>query len=309
MNPGIHYDLDEKTYRDLPYAHVSGLKNIANSPAYYRWKKDHPTVSDAMIQGSAVGHLLAYGWESYLTKYVTAPASPESLPDWCEYIPPPFTGLKKADKELIAAKAAEGITIVKDSDFGLEGLKPSTNAGEAWVANAKKHGLQPLTAETSYNVEMTIAAIRRHPLAGPIVETARHEVSVIWDDEETGVRCKGRIDLMRDGRLDDLKTTQDCRAFNRTVERYCYHWQAAMYLDGAIANGMSPDLEWGWIVAEPHTTFRVEVSEPLSIADIEVGRDEYRAALRLYKRCMDADSWPASAGVPVRYGLSRWYGK
>ena len=307
MKPGIYPDLDEKTYRALPYAHVSGLKDIANSPAYYRWQKDHRTVSDAMIVGSAVGHLLAYGWESYAATYVTAPASPEGLPDWCEYIPLPFTGLKKPDKELIAARAAEGITIVKDSDFGLEGLRLSTNAGEAWVSNAKKHGFQPLTADTAYNVEMTVTAIKRHPLAAPIVETARHEVSVIWDDEETGVRCKGRIDLMRDRRLDDLKTTQNVRRFD--VGKWCYHWQAAMYLDGAIANGMSPDLEWGWIVAEPHTTFRVEVSEPLSIADIEIGREQYRDALRLYKRCMEADSWPASAGVPVQYGLSRWYGK
>ena len=73
----------------------------------------------------------------------------------------------------------------------------------------------------------------------------RTEVSFFWDDPETGVACKGRIDRMRRQHnrawILDLKSTDDASkpAFTRSVVNYAYHRQADWYETGfAQASGL-----------------------------------------------------------------------
>ena len=313
IGPGVYPNMPTDVYRAHPAAHYSALKDVAISPAYYQWRLHNRTETAAMSKGTAVGLLLSDGIMAYRNRYVTPPANPDSIPISMELAPAGFTGLKKPDKELIVSKLAEGIIICKEEDFDELGLRLANKAGIAWKAQMQAQGKIPISLADDLDVTECVEAIKNHRGAGPIVSAARHEVSIIYVCEYTGALCKCRIDIdCAPVLLADLKTTADCsqKAFNRSIERFSYHWQAAMYLDAARAEGIATDATaWRWIVAEPHPPYHVRFSEPARESDLAIGRDEYLAALRLLQACKKSDKWPADNGEPVEYGLSKFYGR
>jgi hypothetical protein len=66
-------------------------------------------------------------------------------------------------------------------------------------------------------------------------KTAQFEVTLLAEDEETGVRLKGRLDMMTEHVIPDIKTfsqkdTQDIgESINRTLYYSRHHWQAFFY--------------------------------------------------------------------------------
>lgn len=94
-------------------------------------------------------------------------------------------------------------------------------------------------------------AVLAHPVAGPAISAGKKQVSLVWDDTETGVRCKGRLDLDCDSIIYDLKTTRDAsmEAFSRDIGNLGYHVQAGAYLQGLTNLGKSPD-EFRFIAVE-----------------------------------------------------------
>ena len=154
--------------------------------------------------------------------------------------------------------------------------------------------------------ERVIAKARASGLvSGP----GRAELSIVWEDPETGIMCKGRIDrhtvvkykvaavVKSIPTIVDVKTTVDASdyAFERTIFRYGYHGQGAMYLDGA----QEVDLP-----AEQYVIMAVEKKEPyessvfrLNEAAIDAGRDLLRSLLLRYAWCKKKGIWP---GYPDR---------
>lgn len=63
------------------------------------------------------------------------------------------------------------------------------------------------------------------------------EVTVLWDDEETGVPMKSRIDYLKLGKINDLKTFSNSsgmdinRLLARHIVQYHYHIQMATYTE------------------------------------------------------------------------------
>jgi hypothetical protein len=66
------------------------------------------------------------------------------------------------------------------------------------------------------------------------------EVSLTWTDKETGLLCKGRIDLLTPYAFADLKVigTTDPRQVGALVARNKWHGQLAHYYAGLRANGI-----------------------------------------------------------------------
>lgn len=154
-------------------------------------------------------------------------------------------------------------------------------------------------------------AVRRHPLAGAIFAHGRPEVSMYWRDAETGVTCRGRIDWVHERALVDLKTVgryggADPGAFGRAAASFDYPMQAAAYTEG-----------WGALTGEmlDFVTVAVELDPPhfvtvgrYSTADIEAGRERWRAALRIFADRESSGVWvdpPAIRTIPV----PGWYGR
>jgi hypothetical protein len=111
--------------------------------------------------------------------------------------------------------------------------KAAKDARDLW---RREHlGATPLSAKDGSKIAGMVGALMAHPLAGPIVRDGRAEVTAKWIDQQTGLVCKSRADILHDhGFLADLKTTTDAsaKAFGRTIANFRYHAQAAMYLHG-----------------------------------------------------------------------------
>jgi hypothetical protein len=172
--------------------------------------------------------------------------------------------------------------------------------------NAGKSVLSAADFETC--VEMS-QSCWLHPLASALLKGAgSNELSLVWDDEHTGMRCKGRIDRVTefDGwtHVVDLKTCQDAsrEGFSKAIANYNYHWPH--YLDGL--NTLRP--------AERQMTFiAVEKTPPYLVAvyvlnrwAIEQGRDELRDVMTRIAEAEKTDVWPGYPSEMIDIELPRW---
>lgn len=137
------------------------------------------------------------------------------------------------------------------------------------------------------------------------------EISMLWEDQETGVLCKARWDgyaaEVAGGTVIDLKSARDAsrEEFEKSIARYGYHRQGALYLEGAAAHG---------IEARHYALIPVEKTRPYAAAlyrliepAIEQGADEVRVLLRRYAECLEMGEWPGlNGGEVVDIGLPPW---
>jgi hypothetical protein len=176
-----------------------------------------------------------------------------------------------------------------------------------WTAFQKEHAGKVILTPPEWKRATGIAlAVSTHPIAADLIGVGLKESVITWTDSETGVACKGRPDIA--GRyLVDLKHTSfiDPRLFARQVVNLGYHLQLAMYLDGLLANGIRVEHEPMLVAVEavePHdvVVYRFEAPE------IDIARNEYRALLRTYQRCREADRWPGISDSVITFALPAW---
>ena len=186
-----------------------------------------------------------------------------------------------------------------------------TKAGkECWDLFVSEQGDKVVLDSDSYTqvLEMS-AAIARHETAANLLNHCIDiELTAIWNDELTGLKCKGLIDSYAPSldNVNDLKTTSDAspREFERSIFRYGYHRQAAFYLDGMKALGEN---------VEHYTIIAVENKAPYAVAVyrlrdevIDLGRRENEKLLNLYERCQRSGEWPAYPLEVLDIGIPAW---
>lgn len=132
-------------------------------------------------------------------------------------------------------------------------------------------------------------SVHSHPMAGHILAAGGWpEVSAVWHDEETGMRCKARADLLTpQGVIIDLKTCRDAGyGFQRDVASFGYHVQAASYLSAFAAKADS----FVFIAVEKAPPYRCECYV-LDDEYLSAGYEKYRELLALEKQCR-MDGYP-----------------
>lgn len=123
-----------------------------------------------------------------------------------------------------------------------------------------------------------------------LIDKGMNEVSYYSDDLE-GVKVKIRPDKITKNAIIDLKTTTDAsvEGFTRTVFKYGYHVQAALYLD--VLKQFDPqDRQFVFVVQEKTAPYSFQLFR----CDDEViryGREEYRELLKIHKECVEKNSW------------------
>ena len=136
----------------------------------------------------------------------------------------------------------------------------------------------------------------RHPVAGPLLkmgDPCDREVSIVWDCTPTGLRCKGRIDLLLPLVI-DLKTTKvrvaDDRALTRIASNFGYHIRLAAYIDGiSTLTGETPDAKLIFVEQlPPHDTRVLNVPD----AVLAQGWDEWQRLLEQVAACEQSGIWP-----------------
>ena len=197
-----------------------------------------------------------------------------------------------------------------------EHLTPSGNvstkaATEAWASEQRAMGLVPVAPDQIAAVDAMAEKVARHPIAGKLIGSGigQPEVSLFWDDPETGVACKGRIDWLQDEPIAvDLKTarTADPRRFGRTAADYGYAEQAMHYLNGLTATRGDTDARFYQVLVEteaPHFVSVVELDETFRfLAGVRV-----RRAIDLYAQCVESGEWPGYPAIIHSVAPPPWY--
>lgn len=183
-------------------------------------------------------------------------------------------------------------------DFGAMQSSKNRAARDAWRADLPPQTIVVTENELTMLIGM-IESVLEHPIASKMLENGKPECTIHWTDEETGVMCKARPDyIVKDGgdnlHLIDFKTTRDIRAgiFSYDVMRLGYNVQLAFYHDGLVRSFQRQPQTITIIPVEkkePHET----AVYPLSDKFFEDGQEDYKHALRLYRKCMDTGKWPA----------------
>lgn len=132
-----------------------------------------------------------------------------------------------------------------------------------WKAQSEADKVLVLEADWQRAADMC-DSIMRHPVAGPLLSGRGFwQTTLVWDEPNTGVRCKGRVDrrtewtnpitrLPRPCHI-DIKTAKsaDPAIFNKDARFRGYFLQAAHYLDGTnCATGKERARDFVFLVVE-----------------------------------------------------------
>ncbi|MDR3036164.1 MAG: PD-(D/E)XK nuclease-like domain-containing protein [Kitasatospora sp.] len=164
-------------------------------------------------------------------------------------------------------------------------------------------GAVPLLAHEGEQVDAMAAAIRQHPLAGPLFKpgAGRAELSIYWTDPATGIRCRIRPDWLveRPGLTVavDYKTTRDASpdAVSKAINDHGYHQQDALYTDGIWAALQPDDVRFLFVFQSKTAPYLITVRE-IDQQARDIGRAKNERALRIYADCQRTGIWPDWTG-------------
>ena len=119
----------------------------------------------------------------------------------------------------------------------------------------------------------------------------KNEAVSCWEDEDSGVFCKGKADKVKKDFVIDLKTTAsgEFHSFKGSAYKYGYNRQSAFYMDGFNKRNFI------FIVIEKSSPYNLYIYE-CSDNFIDSGREEYKQLLKTYK-----EYFIDEAKVPSQY--------
>lgn len=159
-----------------------------------------------------------------------------------------------------------------------------TRRGKAWDEFSMDNEDKTIISTSEWNMINGMAnAVYENKEAIGMINDAEKEVVEVWTDVFTGIKCKGKADMVitkGDKKIVvDLKSTKDSSldAFRRGCWNYGYDRQAAFYMDGFNAD------EFWFIVVEKEAPYRLGVYKA-SEEFIESGRRKQRNLIDMYDR-------------------------
>lgn len=184
-----------------------------------------------------------------------------------------------------------------------------TNESKAWRDHQDEAGLVGISEKVWQTAQEASSVLRSQPLYPLCSDT---EVAVFGKID--GVKIKGMIDIVphisseNGDSLWDLKTTasiDSLDALQRLILNRGYHWQSALYLD--LYNGATGECRDSFVFifmesSAPYETAFVRITTDV----IELGRQEYLAALAKWKMCVDTDFFPKRIEGIATIDLPKW---
>ena len=173
-----------------------------------------------------------------------------------------------------------------------------TKAGkEAWnavVENASAEGKTVMTVEDFAKATDMVEAVKRHPIANRLINgPGKHEEALFWTDEDTGIKCKVRLDALvgkgKDMMVVDYKTAADAKTdvVSRMIFRYGYHVQSHMYTHAVQVNyGLKERPPFVLVVQEKKPPYAVNVIQ-LTEDVILAGEDDFRLYIGMLHQCRE----------------------
>lgn len=184
-----------------------------------------------------------------------------------------------------------------------------TKAGKTAWANFQRQseGRIILDPDDMDRVKQFALSILDHPTARDLFKNrGSNELSIVWTDPETGIRCKARLDRYTEylsyAVVVDLKSCQDVEkyAFQRTITKLSYDIQGGFTLMGLdvlrpLPNGAPKQRIFMWLAVESEGPWDVGVYEMVDEARRHA-QQRIRKMLRAIKKCRETGVWPGKCG-------------
>jgi hypothetical protein len=176
-----------------------------------------------------------------------------------------------------------------------------TNEAKTWKADMELAGRKVITQDQHEEASAIADCVMNTDL---LFRFGERDYEVQVEAEMLGVTVKGMIDIApkHTRSLADLKTTSsigDINNLQRTIINRGYHWQAALYLDlwNTTTGEDKDEFEFIFVeTAHPYEWAEVKLSGKL----IDVGRNAYMNALKLWVKCVENNHFPRSIeGIQV----------
>lgn len=193
-------------------------------------------------------------------------------------------------------------------DFGNLREKASRTKRAEWLLDLPRD-VEVMAGEEHALALRCAEAVLEHPIAADLLRGGRGEEVITWTDEETGLRCKGRVDWITPIWLLDLKSTRHTTlgAMGRDCASRLYHGQLAFYHRGAIAARVLPR------DAELPRVILVQTVEPFDVAPARLSHEHFERGVNLcreflgtYAACQLSDLWPGLAPGLIDLPLPAW---
>lgn len=264
--PGIYRDVPSDVYFSARAVNHSTLKLIDRSPAHF--KVNYANASHKESDAKRLGslaHLMLFEPSRVKGDTIPAPVNPKTGRA--------FSSETKAWTEY--AEANPGKLIVSDEE-----MEKATRM---------------------------VASALEHPQLGTIFNASTDsELVIVWDDG--GICCKAKIDaLVGTMMIGDLKTTADAseRAFAGSIVEYGYDTQAAFYLRGCHALGLS-GLDFIFGCVENEAPYEA-AGYTLGAEFLSIGRARVDRWLDVVRKCQAANAWPGYTGELIEIQPPTWY--
>lgn len=194
--------------------------------------------------------------------------------------------------------------ILEPDDFparyrcGPDGDKRTKAVKEAWDALEAEVGTGGVLRRSDYEacLRMRDSVHRSRTAKAMISGSGEVELSYLWEDKESGLLCKARMDRhspdLPGGTIVDVKTTRSAsrREFERTIFSFGYHRQGAFYLEGAKVRKL-PARHFVILAVEKTPPYAVAVYR-LTEGALSAGEEQIRPLLMRYAECKARNEWP-----------------
>ena len=256
-------DIDDKLYHGGPGISASGLKDMRKCPAYFKHKKDTPSLdkdkSEVLIVGSAI-HTYILEPSLFNQTYIIAPTSDKRKKIWKDFIGK--IDERDSEKPILRKESGDMMEEIRQSL-----LKRRDNQG----VNIYEH-------------------IIHHNMA--VREKAMYVI-----DKTRGILLKCKVDINLNGVMIDLKSTKSAehKSFAKDMANLGYDIQAGFYLMVAKLGG-KPAKGFGFIAIEKEAPY-LSSSIVMAQRDITLGTFTANRLLDEYARCIDTGLWYGYNGL------------
>ena len=252
---------------------------------YHAWAFNPAEPKSGPISCSLFKRFLSEGPESILAKrtYNSPSLVWGSLVDCLIFTPNHF------DSEFISKSLCNDLA--KDGSFG-------TNAARQWKAEQEALGKKVIKNDEQNDALEAVARLKNTPAANDILEGADYQVGLVYRPNH-GVPYKALLDILphhldHDDCIADLKTTaaniHDDGELNRSIYKFGYHIQAALYLQ--LWNKLTQDRRRRWkiIWQSSKAPYEVRVTELLP-EWIDIGRHVIAKRMPEFLDCIQANKF------------------
>lgn len=225
----------------------------------------------------------------------------------------------KETQEMVLGKAVHAALLEPDSfsslvvaipDLGDMRSSKNREVRDQWLAALGPDTIA-LKASEFELIEPMRQAVLGHPVARSVFSRkGRAEQVILWDDEESGLGCKAKLDwLVLDGArpvIADLKTARDASPafYRREIFRLGKDIQQSHYCAAVKAlTGVDPI--FAFFVVENTAPHGVSVFTP-DEAFQEIGERRRRQCLTSLSECIAYDNFPGYSQDAVNIGPPTW---